>query len=74
VATRGGGSPASPLDSAPGHHLVHELVHFIAEARAHVAGGSRGVIVPRRRPAPEGVARLLRRACERAKVHKKKGI
>jgi hypothetical protein len=42
AVARGRGSPASPLDSAPGHHLVHELVHFVAEARAHVAGGSRG--------------------------------
>jgi hypothetical protein len=45
----------SPLDSAPGHHLVHELVPFVAEAHAHVTGGfGGGVIVPRRRPAPEG--------------------
>jgi hypothetical protein len=54
AAARDGGLPASPLDSAPGHHLVHELVPFVAEAYAHVTGGSRGVIVPRRRPAPEG--------------------
>jgi hypothetical protein len=42
AAARGGGSPASPLDSAPGHHLVHELVSFVAEAHAHVTGGSGG--------------------------------
>jgi hypothetical protein len=53
VAAHGGGSLASPLDSAPGHHLVHELVPFVAEAHAHVTGVL-GVIVPHRRPAPEG--------------------
>jgi hypothetical protein len=43
AAARGGGSPASPLDSAPSHHFVHELVHFVAEVRAHVEGGVLGV-------------------------------
>jgi hypothetical protein len=42
AAVRSRGSPASPLDSAPGHHLVHELVHFVVEVRAHVVGGLGG--------------------------------
>jgi hypothetical protein len=54
VAARGGGSPALPLGSVPGHHSVHEPVQNEAGVLAHVTGRSRGVIVPRRRPAPEG--------------------
>jgi hypothetical protein len=42
AAARGGGSPASPLDSVPDHHMVHGLVHFVAEARVHVTGGIGG--------------------------------
>jgi hypothetical protein len=36
------------------HHSVHEPVQNEAGALAHVTGESRGAIVPRRRPAPEG--------------------
>jgi hypothetical protein len=54
AAACGGGSPASPLDSAPGHHLVHELVPFVAEARSHVIGGSGVLLELRGRLAPEG--------------------
>jgi hypothetical protein len=41
---RGGDSLALPLDSAPGHHFVHESVHFVAGAHAHVIGGSGEVL------------------------------
>jgi hypothetical protein len=54
VAARGRGSPALPLGGVPGHHSVHEPVQNEARALAHVTGESRGAIVPRRRPAPEG--------------------
>jgi hypothetical protein len=54
TAACGGDSPALPLGGAPDHQNVHKLVHFVAGAHAHVTGGSRGVIVPRRRSAPEG--------------------
>jgi hypothetical protein len=54
VAARSGGFPALPLGGAPGHQHDHKLVHYVEGAHAHVTEGSRGVIVPCRRPAPEG--------------------
>jgi hypothetical protein len=50
----GGDSPALPLGGAPGHQHDHKLVHYVEGVHAHVTEGSRGAIMPRRRPAPEG--------------------
>jgi hypothetical protein len=68
----GGDSPALPLGSAPGHQNIHKLVHFVAGAHAYGIGGLGGcscLVGDRHR---KGTARLLRRACECAKVHKMK--
>jgi hypothetical protein len=54
AAARGGGSPALALDGAPRHLSDHGLVQNDAGTLAHVLEGSRGAIVPRRWPAPEG--------------------
>jgi hypothetical protein len=54
-----------PLGGVPGHHSVYEPVQNEAGALAHVTGESRGLPVPRRRPAPEGGGLLRRgRACD----------
>jgi hypothetical protein len=42
------------LDGAPGHLSDHGLEKNVEGAHAHVTKGSRGAIVPHRRPAPEG--------------------
>jgi hypothetical protein len=43
-----------PLGGVPGHQHDHKLAQNVEGAHAHVTEGSRGAIVPRRRPAPEG--------------------
>jgi hypothetical protein len=42
------------LDGVPGHLSDHGLVQNDAGTLAHMFVGSRGVIVPHRRPAPDG--------------------
>jgi hypothetical protein len=56
-AAHGGSSPALALDGAPGHLSDHGLEQNVEGAHVHVTKGSRGAIVPHRRPAPKGGAR-----------------
>jgi hypothetical protein len=51
---RGGGLVGAALTRAAVHQNLHERVQNIARLLAHATGGSRGSLVPRRRPALEG--------------------
>jgi hypothetical protein len=74
VATRGGGSPALPLGGVPGHQHDHRLAQNVEGAHALVTEGSRGAIVPRRRPAPEGGGAAAPASSWRRQNAQEKGI
>jgi hypothetical protein len=54
AAARSGGLAGAALTRAAVHQNLHERVQNVARLLAHVTRGSRGSLVPRRRPAPEG--------------------
>jgi hypothetical protein len=54
AAARGGGLAGATLNHAAVHQIVRGWALRVAEVFAHVTEESRGTLMPRRRPAPEG--------------------
>jgi hypothetical protein len=63
-----------PLGGVPGHQHDHRLAQNVEGAHAHVTEGSRGAIVPRRRPAPEGGSAAAPASSWRRRNAQEKGI